>query len=194
MEYFDKRERQPFFKQLVMGFLYMLFGNLLCTIMTISTAAFISENFIKVIVVILAFIIFYSLMFTVGYKDGDREQNYVRLHKAQPPDSFKWLKIGIILTVIMLIPSILLLINKLTGTFLFWDMDILPFYRFADGLVYALSLLLIPSGTEGNTIEVMNTAVPFVFMLCYSLIPVATHVGFYFGYTQKFDSDKLMYK
>lgn len=194
MEQFGTPGRKSFIKLLLIGFLYMLLGNVLCTIMTLSTAPFIGMDIIKVVVVILAFIIFYSLMFTVGYKDGDREQNFVRLHKAEPPDSYKWLKIGIILTLVMFIPSVLLLINKLTGTFLFLDMDILPYYRFADGLVYALSLMLIPDGKEGNTIEQMNVVLPFIFMLCYSLIPVATHFGYYFGYTQKFDSDKLMYK
>ncbi|MCH5325321.1 MAG: hypothetical protein J1E39_08900 [Eubacterium sp.] len=185
MEYFGKTGRQPFAKQLLVGFLYMLLGNVLCTIMTISTAAFISMDMIKVVVVLLAFIIFYSLIFTVGYKDGDREQKYVNLHKAEPPDMHKWVKIGIILTLIMYIPSILLIINKLSGI----EFDMLLVYRFADGLVYALALLLIPD----NTIDSMNVAVPFVFMLCYSLIPVAAHLGYYFGYTQKLDKDKIMY-
>lgn len=185
MDYFAKSGRKSFGKLLLIGLGYMLLANVLCTIMTISTAAFIGEDFIKVIVVILAFIIFYSLMFTVGYKDGDREQKLVHLKKADPPDEHRWIKLGILLALIMFIPSIVLLIDKISGMYY----DVLLVYRIIDGLVYALSLLLIPE----NSIDAMNIAVPFVFMLCYALIPVATHLGYYFGYTQKFDKDKLMY-
>lgn len=52
-------------------------------------------------------------MFTAGYRDGDREQKYVRLHKAEPPKESKWVLIGIILMAIMFVPSLLLLLDKL---------------------------------------------------------------------------------
>ncbi len=186
MGYFDKSGRRSFPKLLLTGFLFMLFGNLLCTIMTISIAPFISMDFIKVMIFIFALAVFYSLIFTVGYRDGDNEQKYVRLHKAEPPKSTKWLVIGIILMLIMFIPSVVLLLDKLCG----WYFDFTLVHRIICGMVYPLSLMLVPE----STIDSMQEFVPFVYMLCYAGIPAAAHLGYYFGYTQKFDKDKLMYK
>jgi len=89
MDYYSKSGRQPFFKLLLSGLLFMVFGNLLCTIVTVSTAPFMNFEFFKVIVFILTLIIFYSLMFTAGYRDGDREQKYVRLHKAEQMGAYR---------------------------------------------------------------------------------------------------------
>ena len=104
MDYYSKSERQPLWKLLLSGFLFMVFGNLLCTIVTISTAPFMNFDFFKVIVFIVTLCIFYSLMFTAGYRDGDREQKYVRLHKAEPPKENKWVLIGVILMLMMFVP------------------------------------------------------------------------------------------
>lgn len=186
MDYFKKSGRQPFIKLLLSGILFMVFGNLLCTVMTISTAPFIDSAFMKIIIFVFALFIFYSLIFTCGYKDGNSEQNYVRLHKAEPPSDYKWVKIGSVLTAIMAVPSIILLLDKLCG----WYFDMTLVHRIIDGMIYPLSLLLVPE----SSIDSMAVFVPFIYILCYALIPVATHFGFYFGYTQKFDKDKLMYK
>lgn len=186
MDYFKKSGRRSFGKLLISGLLYMLFGNILCAIMTISTAPFISADFMKAVVFILALFIFYSLIFTVGYKDGNNEQGYVRLHKAEPPDEYKWIKIGAIMTAVMFIPSVVLLLDKVCG----WYFDMTLIHRIIDGMIYPLSLLIVPD----SSIDSMAVFVPFIYMLCYALIPVAAHVGFYFGYTQKFDKDKIMYK
>ena len=115
MDYYSKSERQPLWKLLLSGFLFMVFGNLLCTIVTISTAPFMNFDFFKVIVIILTLCIFYSLMCSAGYRDGDREQIYVRLHKAEPPKENKWVLIGVILMLIMFVPSVILLLDKLCG-------------------------------------------------------------------------------
>lgn len=143
MDYYSKSGRQPFFKLLLSGLLFMVFGNLLCTIVTVSTAPFMNFEFFKVIVFILTLIIFYSLMFTAGYRDGDREQKYVRLHKAEPPKESKWVLIGIILMAIMFVPSLLLLLDKLCG----WYFDMTFVHRIIDGLVYPLSLMIVPENT-----------------------------------------------
>ena len=181
MDYYTKSGRQPFVKLLLSGFLFMVFGNLLSTIVTISTAPFMSFEFFKVIVFILTLIIFYSLMFTAGYRDGDREQKYVRLHKEN-----KWVLIGVILMLIMFVPSVLLLLDKLCG----WYFDMTFVHRIIDGVVYPLSLMIVPE----STIDSMAVFVPFIYMLCYAGIPVATHLGYYFGYTQKFNKDDIMYE
>lgn len=186
MDYYTNSGRQPFIKLLLSGFLFMVFGNLLSTIVTISTAPFMSFEFFKVIVFILTLFIFYSLMFTAGYRDGDREQKYVRLHKVEPPKENKWVLIGVILMLIMFVPSVLLLLDKLCG----WYFDMTFVHRIIDGVVYPLSLMIVPE----STIDSMAVFVPFIYMLCYAGIPVATHLGYYFGYTQKFNKDDIMYK
>ena len=58
MDYYSKSGRQPLFKLLLSGLLFMVFGNLLCTIVTVSTAPFMNFEFFKVIVFILTLIIF----------------------------------------------------------------------------------------------------------------------------------------
>ena len=75
MDYYSKSGRQPFFKLLLSGLLFMVFGNLLCTIVTVSTAPFMNFEFFKVIVFILTLIIFYSLMFTAGYREATESRN-----------------------------------------------------------------------------------------------------------------------
>ena len=186
MDYFKKSERQSFPRLLLAGGLYMLFGNILCAIMTLSTAPFIGNDFMKIVIFVLAIAVFYSLMFTVAYKDGTREQRYVKLHKCEEPDMKKWVKIGSALMGIMFVPSFVLLIAKLTG----WYFDITLIHRIVDGMIYPLSLLLVPD----SNIDSMQLFVPFIYMLCYAFIPVATHFGFYFGYTGKFEKENIMYE
>ena len=186
MDYFNKSERQSFLKLLLSGGLYMLFGNILCAIMTLSTAPFIGNDFMKVLIFILAMAIFYSLMFTVAYKDGNREKRYVTLHKCEEPDMKKWVKIGAALMGIMFAPSVVLLIAKLTN----WYFDITLIHRIVDGMIYPLSLLLVPD----SNIDSMQIFVPFIYMLCYALIPVITHLGFYYGYTGKLEKGNIMYE
>ena len=186
MDYYAKSGRQPFWRLLLTGFLFMMLGNLLCTIITISTAPFMNIEFFKVVVFILTIAIFYSMVFTAGYRDGDREQKYVRLHKAEPPKENKWLVIGALLMLIMFIPSIVLLMDKVFG----WYFDMTFVHRIIDGMVYPLSLMIVPD----SSIDSMQVFVPFIYMLCYAGIPAATHLGYYFGYTQKFNKDDIMYK
>ena len=50
--------------------------------------------------------------------------------------------------------------------------------------------MLVPE----NTIDSTDVFVPFIYMLCYAGIPIATHLGYYFGYTQKFNKDDIMYQ
>ena len=71
MDYYSKSGRQPFFKLLLSGLLFMVFGNLLCTIVTVSTAPFMNFEFFKVIVFILTLIIFYSVTATESRNMSD---------------------------------------------------------------------------------------------------------------------------
>lgn len=98
----------------------------------------------------------------------------------------KWVKIGAALMGIMFVPSIVLLIAKLMN----WYFDITLIHRVIDGMIYPLSLLLVPD----SNIDSMQIFVPFIYMLCYALIPVATHLGFYCGYTGKLDKGNVMYE
>jgi hypothetical protein len=154
--------------------------------MTLSTAPFIGNDAFKILIFILAIAIFYSLMFTVAYKDGAREQRYVQLHKCEEPDMKKWVKIGAVLMGIMFLPSLILLVAKLTN----WYFDITLIHRIVDGMIYPLSLLLVPD----SNIDSMQIFVPFIYMLCYALIPVVVYYGFYFGYTGKLEKENIMYE
>ena len=52
-----------------------------------------------------------------------------------------------------------------------------------DIIIYAVMILVL-----------LACLVPFIYMLCYAGIPAATHLGYYFGYTQKFNKDDIMYQ
>lgn len=186
MDLYRSSGRKPFWKLLLSGIIYMVLGNIMCAIMTISTAPLIGEMFMKIIVFILAIAIFYCLVFTVAYKDGDNEQRYVRLHHADPPKDNKWVIIGLAMLGVMTIPSLVLLLDKLCG----WYFDFTLVHRIIDGMVYPLSLILVPE----SSIDSMGVFVPFIYILCYCPIPAVTHLGFYYGYTQKLDKDKIMYE
>lgn len=178
-------QRKSFIKLLLSGLLYMLLGNIMCAVMTVSLAPFITHEFIKIMSFLFSIFIFYALVFTVAFKDGQREQSMVRLRKVEEPNKNKWITIGFLMMGIMFLPSMVLLIIKISGAWF----DPMIVFRFVCGMVYPLSILISPGG-----IDSMAVFTPVIYMLCYAAIPVATHIGFYLGYTDKLNKDKIMYK
>lgn len=179
-------QRKSFLKLFLAAFGYMVLGNLMCTIMTVSLGAFIGSVFIQILAAVLSVFIFYALMFTAGYKDGMREQSLVRFKRVDAPVKNRWVTIGFALFGIMCIPCIVLFIDKISGFYF----DFLLFFRFICGMIYPLSMVILPSASIDNMPEFM----PFIFMLCYVFIPAVCQLGFHLGFTGKIDKDKIMYK
>lgn len=179
------------FRRLLLTILgYALFGNVLATVLTISSAIFIQYTVGKALITVLALLIYYLIILTPAYKDGLHEHKLMKLKHLESTEplsalSRKWVKLGLVAGAVYSVPSVVLLLNAagvIGGSFL------VPF-RFICGAVYPLSLFLAPDGLGS-----MPVFAPAIFILLYLLSPVMTYVGFKIGLRGEFSFDKIMYK
>lgn len=180
-------QRKPFWKLLLLGTGYMVLGNVMSTVMTVAASAVANVPFILIVLFIFTLFIFYSLCFTVAFKDGQRERMMVKNHRVEGIIKGRWIKIGIVMFLIMSIPSVLLFIDANVRLF---DGYLIP-YRMICGMIYPLALAM-----EVNYAEItqMPSYYALIFAACYILIPVATEIGFNIGFKDKLNPDKIMYE
>ena len=180
-------KRKPFWKLLLAGIGYMMLGNFMSTIMTAALAFMIDNAIVQVFLFILTLFIFFSLVFLPAYKDGVRERMMEKNKRVDGPLKGRWLKIGSIMWVVMSIPSVILVFDKLFSLF---DGYLIP-YRIICGTIYPLLLAI---GVNTSDLDTMAVYIPFVIMAIYAFIPLAAHIGFKFGYEDRFNPDKIMYE
>lgn len=180
-------QRKPLWKLLLLGIGYMLLGNVMSTVMTVAMSVIADVAVVMIILFLMTLFIFYSLVFTSAYKDGQRENLMLKNHRTEGPVKGRWTIIGIIMYVIMCIPSLILFLDSVLGLFVGY---LIP-YRMICGMIYPLALL---TGVNYPEASQMPPYFAFIFMLCYILIPVMTTVGFSFGFNDKFNPDKVMYE
>lgn len=196
-------KRQPFYILLLKGLGYIVLGNVLCMFMTMGLTMFSSkiggDILFNILSIICGTLIFYMLVFTAGWKDGCRERSLVKNHRVDAPLKYRWIFIGIILFVIAAAPSLVLLLNKL----FFPEEDILLIYRFVSGSALPFIQTFIPQPdlatkawvqTSYRQIDSMSALFPALMMVYYALIPVITQLGWYIGYTDKWNTEKIVYK
>lgn len=188
------------------GFGYIILGNFLCLFMTMALTMFsTSLNFYgaEVIFNILAMLcgtlVFYMLVFTVAWKDGDRERNLLKNHRIEAPLPHRWIWLGLIMFVFAAIPTLVLLLNKL----FFPQADTFFLYRFISGSAYPFIQTFVPmpelssvawAATDFRQIDIMSPLFPALMLVYYALIPVVTQLGWYTGFTDKLNADKIIYK
>jgi hypothetical protein len=160
----------------------MFMGNLLATVMTISLPSVIMNTAVKITAALFTAVIYFSLVFVPAYKDGVNEKNLLQKNQGASVVKFRWLAVGFVLSGIMAVPAVLLLTGNIG----------LGLYRIIDGAVYPLSLLLIPTAAL-ETGEVPVYA-PFIFMGFYLLTAPVCEAGFFCGYKDKLNLDKILYK
>ena len=180
-------QRKPFWKLLLLGIGYMALGNVMSTVMTVALSVIADVTAVMVILFLMTLFVFYSLVFTAAYKDGQRESIMLKNHRTEGPVKGRWTLIGIIMLAIMCIPSIILLFDSLYGLIVGY---LIP-YRMICGMIYPLALA---AGVNYPEAAQMPPYFAFIFMACYILIPVMTTVGFDFGFHDKFNPDKVMYE
>ena len=196
-------KRQPFYILLLKGIGYIVLGNILCLFMTMALTMLTNmaggEILFNILAMICGTLIFYMLVFTVGWKDGSHERKLVKNHRVDAPLKYRWILLGIILYVIAAMPSLILLLNKLV----FPEEDTLLLYRLISGSAYPFIQTFIPQPelatkawepTSYRQIDSMPALFPALMLAYYALIPVITQLGWYIGYTDKWNTDKLMYK
>lgn len=169
-------QRKPFWKVFLTGLGYMALGNVMCLVLTVSTIPMTSANYIfKVILAVLTTFVFYSLMFTAGYKDGTRERTMLANKRIESPTN-RWLEIGALLFGIMSIPSIVQIFLNYT-----------IIYRFICGAIYPIAQCLeIKDYTEIWQV--------LIFIGFYVFIPLALQIGYKSGFSGKLESGDYMYK
>ncbi len=208
-------QRKPFWKLLAVGVGYMVLGNVMSTIMTAAASVLANVPFVMIILFIFTLFIFYSLCFTAAFKDGQRERLLVKNHRVEGVIKGRWLIIGLIMLVLMWIPSVLLFIDSIAGLF---DGYLIP-YRMICGMIYPLALAMGVNYPDASAMEYCDyrgiihpeavwftdrlqtpeiAGMPhffaFIFMACYILIPVATVIGFKMGFEDKLNPDKVFYE
>ncbi len=175
-------QREPIIKKFIKGFGYMFFGNILSGIMVISTAPFISVWFVSLVAQLLTFLIYTSLMFTAGFRDGQRECQLLKNHRVESVPKYTWIVLGLILWAIMCIPIVILMLGMngvltITGEYMF-------IYRFICGT--AAPLIYIGELTAAGVAE-YPLWLPIASMAVYLIsTPLAAHIGYRFG----IDEDK----
>ncbi len=180
-------QRKPFWKLLLLGIGYMALGNVMSTVMTVAASVVANIAGLMIILFIFTLFIFYSLCFTVAYKDGQRERVMLKNHRIESASSKRWVLAGFIMLAVMTIPSLLLFIDAQVKLF---DGYLIP-YRMICGLIYPLALAM---GVDYAGIELLPDYYPIIFAACYILIPLATGLGFNFGFNDRFNPDKMMYE
>lgn len=178
---------------------YVVFGNVLCVFMTMAVHMFGNILLTNALSIIFGTAIFYSLIFTVAWKNGAKERNMVKLHRAEGLNKYRWLAIGSIMFVVAAVPSVVLLLNKLV----FPEQDLLLPYQFISGSSYPFVLAFVPPvesdgyawvTSEINRIDSMNALFPVLMIVYYAFIPVVTELGYWVGFNDKLNVDKIVYK
>lgn len=174
-------QREHFLKIFVKGLGYAFFGNILSGIMVFSIAPVISIWLLTVVALLFTLFIYGSLLFTAGYRDGQREHKLITNHRVESSPKYRWIIMGFIIGTIMAIPGFVILAAKLgtlalSGEFMFA-------FRFING---AVAPLLYASE--------MHAAAPvdYPLWLCFSFIgiyvilsPLLAHIGYKFGFDDK---------
>lgn len=180
------------------GFGYIILGNVMSLFVTMGLCMFGTNIFLKIVAAICSTAIFLMLVFTVAWKDGTRERSLVALHRVEGEQKHRWTLIGLLMFLFAAAPSIVLLLNKL----LFPAADTLYLYRFISGSAYPFVLLFVEpvvvdeawTGTTLRQIDSMSALFPALMTAYYLLVPVAAKLGYWCGFNDKLNKDKIMYK
>lgn len=190
-------KREAFWKITLKGIGYVVFGNVLCVVMTMAVFMFGSNFFTKTVSIVCGVVIFYSLIFTAGWKNGVGERSLVKHGRVNSEKKYRWIAAGLIMFAFAAAPSVILLINKL----FFPDGDFLLVYQFVSGSAYPFVMTFVPAPNAGNAVNgVINRITdlsalfPAMMILYYALIPAAAQLGFWCGYNDKLNADKIVYK
>lgn len=183
-------QREHFLKIFAKGLGYAFFGNILSGIMLISIAPMISVWFICLVALLFTLFIFASLMFTAGFRDGQREKSMLRNKRVESSPKYRWVIFGLIIGAIISVPSIIVLLGKLgvigiSGEYMFA-------YRFLNGTVFPL--YHITNVHTNVAVADFPLWLPITCMgIFWAVSPLAAQIGYKFGFDEK-TKENLMYE
>lgn len=182
-------QREHFLKIFVKGLGYAFFGNILSGIMVFSIAPVINIWLLTVVALLFTLFIYGSLLFTAGYRDGQRENKLIINHRVESSPKYRWIIFGIIIGAIMAIPGFVIFASKLgmltvSGEFMF-------VFRFVNGTV---TPLLYASEMQAAAPADYPLWLCIAFVAVYIIVsPLCAHIGYKFGYDDK-KRDSFMYE
>ncbi len=193
-------ERRSFLKLWLTGVGHIVLGNVMCLFATMGLTMFGKNLFTNVLGIIFAALIFFLLMFKVAWQDGTRERSLVKNGRVDGPLKYRWVLIGFAMYAVAIIPTVVLLLNVLC----FPEADTLFFYKFVNGSAFPFVSTFIPTvelkkevwieTAATRQLDNMSILFPILMLAYYALIPIATHIGYYMGYNDTLNTDKIMYK
>ncbi len=191
-------QRRPFHILLLKGIGYIILGNVMCLIMTMALAMFGLNLFMNILSILCCSAVFYMLVFTVAWKDGCDERSLLKHGRVDKPLRYRWIFIGLLMFLFASIPTIILLLNKL----FFPEEDTLFLYRFLSSSAYPFVNTFVPMveaniddwHTSLRQFDNMSVWFPVLMLVYYALIPAVTQLGYYMGFNDKLNTDKIMYK
>lgn len=192
-------KRASFWKITLTGIGYVVLGNVMCLFMTMAVTMFGSNFFTKSVAILCGSTVFFSLIFTVAWKDGVRERSLVKLGRVESEQKLRWIAPGLIMFAVSAAPTVVLLLNKL----FFPEEDTFLLYRFISGSAFPFVLAFVePVVTETDAwvqtnlrqIDNMSVLFPALMLIFYALVPVAAQLGYWCGFNDKLSKDKIMYK
>jgi len=159
------------------GFAYA--GNLLAIIVTVSLSA-IDTDFMMNVAAFCGIALYVVMVFNVGHKYGEYDMKLMRRKIITEPQPNRWIVIGLIVWVLMCVPSIFVLLQPNSPV----SMVTL---RLVSGSMFALSLAV-------GEVDKIPEWSPYLFMGIYAMTPVLCRVGHYCGYFEKLTMENIMYK
>lgn len=177
-------KRDSIFVIFIKGFGCMAFGNILGGILTVSLAPFLKEWYIPYIAVLFTLFIYGSLLFTAGWRDGQKEAKMLRSKRVESVPKYRWIFLGLALGAIMCLLCVYLVLCAtktvlLTGEFLLGSLFVFG------GLAPAFYIIDVSD---------MSIVFPIVLMAIYiTVTPACAQFGYRFGVDEKSFKD-MMYE
>jgi hypothetical protein len=170
MQNSQKMNTKSFIKLLLPTLGYMVMGNVMSLIMSVSLRST-TPNFLAAVAILFSAMIYLILVAVPGYKDGQEEHIKTKQDSAPPATvSKKWLLVGGALFAVMNVTIVFFLLGEV------W------LYSMLNGATFQLTWLIKPQ------------YIPFVNMGFYALSVPACHIGYLLGLKDKLSKDKMLYK
>lgn len=179
-------QRTSFIKLLLKVILRIVIFNLFFLILTFLLFFITKYTFTKILLTVIGFLGLYISLLKLAYKDGSRERNLVKYNHVEGILKWRWMQLGFVAFGLTAFSSVVLLICRIGML----NNDILIVYRFVNGLLYPLSLIIY----NGPNLSELPIYAPFVFMLCYLPMPFVMQYGFNEGLKATDLRSKILYK
>lgn len=167
------------------GLAFVVFGNILGGIMTVSIAPLLSEWFIPYIALLFTVFIYASLMFTAGLRDGQKEAKMLRAKRIESIPKTRWIFVGLADAAVMCVPCGALLACTF-GAFALTGEVLLGSYFVFGALAPAFFIV--------GDVQQLSPVFPVVLAAVYIIVtPAAAQLGYKFGFDEKSAKD-FMYE